>query len=174
MKGRDSARVLRRALILGQLDRGQTAVGVADSAGVAPKTIRAIVRRCEEEGLAQALQEKPLPGRQRALNAGQSPRIVAMVCGPQPQGHPFGDGQSEFAQPQSGSGSLWTDRRQLVVESIHGPLHAQTRKLAKPGGDRDQPVQPPVRRSTKNSLPRPAVWRNQSLEPEDEPQPGHP
>ena len=37
-KGRESARVLRRALILRQLDQGQTAAQVAGNVGVAPKT----------------------------------------------------------------------------------------------------------------------------------------
>jgi putative transposase len=85
-KGRESARVLRRASILRQLDRGQTAAQVADNVGVAPKTVRAIAWRYAEEGLEAALYEKPRPGQRRALDAGQSQRIIAMVCSPPPQG----------------------------------------------------------------------------------------
>jgi putative transposase len=85
-KGRESARVLRRASILRQLDRGQKAVRVADNVGVAPKTVRAIARRYEEEGLESALHEKPRPGHPRVLDAGQSQRIIALVCGPPPLG----------------------------------------------------------------------------------------
>jgi transposase len=85
-KGRESARVLRRASILRQLDRGQRAAQVADNVGVAPKTVRAIARRYEEEGLESALYEKPRPGQRRVLDAGQSQRIIAMVCAPPPQG----------------------------------------------------------------------------------------
>jgi putative transposase len=85
-KGWESARVLRRALILRQLDQGQTASQVARQAGVAPKTVRAIARRYEEEGLEPALYEKPRPGQPRVLDAGQSQRIIAMVCGPPPAG----------------------------------------------------------------------------------------
>jgi transposase len=85
-KGRESARVLRRASILRQLDRGQKAAQVADNVGVAPKTVRALARRYEEEGLASALYEKPRPGQRRVLDAGQSQRIIALVCGPPPQG----------------------------------------------------------------------------------------
>ena len=85
-KGRESARVLRRASILRQLDRGQGAAQVADNVGVAPKTVRAIARRYEEEGLELALYEKPRPGQRRVLDAGQSQRIIATVCGPPPQG----------------------------------------------------------------------------------------
>jgi len=85
-KGRESARVLRRASILRQLDRGRTATQVAASVGVAAKTVRAVARRYEEEGLESALYEKARPGKQRALDVGQSQRIIAMVCGPPPQG----------------------------------------------------------------------------------------
>ena len=85
-KGWESARVLRRALLLRQLDQGQTAGQVASQVGVASKTVRAIARRYEEEGLESALYEKPRPGQQRRLNEGQSQRIIAMVCGPPPQG----------------------------------------------------------------------------------------
>ena len=85
-KGWESARVLRRALILRQLDRGQTTGQVASQVGVASKTVRAIARRYEEEGLESALYEKPRPGQPRRLDTGQSQRIIAMVCGPPPPG----------------------------------------------------------------------------------------
>jgi len=85
-KGWESARVLRRALLLRQLDQGQTAAQVAKQVGLAPKTVRAIARRYEEEGLESALYEKPRPGKARALDTGQSQRIIAMACGPPPPG----------------------------------------------------------------------------------------
>jgi putative transposase len=85
-KGRESARVLRRALILRQLDQGQGAAQVAANAGAGKTTVRAIARRYEEEGLDAALYEKPRPGKAPALNQGQGQRIIAMVCGPPPQG----------------------------------------------------------------------------------------
>jgi transposase len=85
-KGRESARVLRRASILRQLDEGQRAAQVAANAGVAAKTVRAIARRYEEQGLESALYEKPRPGKQPSLDTGQSQRIIAMVCGSVPEG----------------------------------------------------------------------------------------
>jgi len=85
-KGRESARVLRRAMILRQLDQGQRAAQVAVNVGMAAKTVRAIARRYEEEGRESALFEKPRPGKQRVLDANQSQRIIAMVCGPPPEG----------------------------------------------------------------------------------------
>jgi putative transposase len=85
-KGREPARVLRRASTLRQLDQGQTAAQVAVNVGVARKTVRAIARRYEEQGLESALYERPRSGKPRALDAGQSQRIVAMVCGSAPEG----------------------------------------------------------------------------------------
>ena len=85
-KGQESARVLRRASILRQLDDGQTVAQVAANVGVAGKTVRAIARRFEEDGLESALYEKARPGKQPVLDVGQSQRIIAMVCGPPPEG----------------------------------------------------------------------------------------
>ena len=85
-KGQESARVLRRASILRQLDDGQTVAQVAANVGVAGKTVRGIARRFEEEGLESALYEKARPGKQPALDAGQSQRIIVMVCGLPPAG----------------------------------------------------------------------------------------
>jgi transposase len=85
-KGRESARVLRRASILRQLDIGQKAAQVAANVGVAAKTVRAVARRYEEQGLESALYENPRPGKQRTLDVGQSQRIIAMVCGSPPEG----------------------------------------------------------------------------------------
>ena len=85
-KGQESARVLRRASILRQLDGRQKVAQVAANVGVARKTVRAVARRYEEEGLESALYEKPRPGKQPALDTGQSQRIIAMVCGAPPPG----------------------------------------------------------------------------------------
>jgi putative transposase len=85
-KGRESARVLRRASILDQLDRGQKIMQVAANLGVVRKTVRVIARRYQQEGLESALHEKPRPGKARVLDVNQSQRIIAMVCGSAPAG----------------------------------------------------------------------------------------
>lgn|SRR5579871_436622 len=85
-RGRESARVLRRASILRQLDQGQKITQIADSLGVVRKTVRTIARRYQQEGLELALHEKPRPGKARALDVNQSQRIIAMVCGSPPAG----------------------------------------------------------------------------------------
>src|SRR5258708_10020119 len=75
-KGRESARVLRRASILRQLDGGQRAAQVAANVGLAAKTARAVARRYEDEGLEAALHEKPRPGKRRTLDLSQEQRII--------------------------------------------------------------------------------------------------
>jgi putative transposase len=85
-KGWESARVLWRALILRNLDRRPTAAQTAGQLGVSVKTVRAIALRYEEEGLESALYEKPRPGQPQRLNASQSQRVIATVCGPPPAG----------------------------------------------------------------------------------------
>jgi transposase len=85
-RGRESARVLRRASILRQLDQGQKITQIAGNLGVVRKTVRSIARRYRQEGLESALHEKPRPGKARALDVNQSQRIVAMVCGLPPAG----------------------------------------------------------------------------------------
>ena len=85
-KGRESARVLRRALILRLLDEGHTGAQVARNVGVARKTVRTIARRYQAEGLESAIHEKPRPGKVPALDTGQNQRVIAMVCSPPPEG----------------------------------------------------------------------------------------
>jgi transposase len=86
-KGRESAQVLRRPLILCQLNQGQTTAEVAGNLAIAFKTVCAIARRYEEERLDSALYEKPRPGKQRLLEPGQTQRIIAMVCSEPPLRH---------------------------------------------------------------------------------------
>src|ERR1035437_6431663 len=102
-------------------------------------------------------------------------RLPAGDCGQLPGGrhHPSGHGQSEFAPPQGDRGALRRKDRRLSVGPVHCALPAQTRKLARPGGNRDQPVQPPVSGPTQNPFsPRPSKG-SQGLEPQDEPRPRH-
>jgi hypothetical protein len=76
-KDQESARVLRRALILRQLDDGQKVAQVAANVGVVRKTVRAIARRYEEEGLESALYEKPRPGKQAALDQARASGLLS-------------------------------------------------------------------------------------------------
>ena len=75
----------------------------------------------------------------------------------------FGAGQSEFAYPQGGRGTVRRESRGLAVESIHRPLHAQAWKLVEPGRDCNQSVLAPVhgpapdRRSSRTAQSSPSL-----------------
>ncbi len=60
-KERESVCVFRRASNLRQLDQGQKVAQVAVNGGVAARTVRAVARRCEEEGLELALSKNRDP-----------------------------------------------------------------------------------------------------------------
>src|ERR1035437_7781972 len=49
--------------------------------------------------------------------------------------HPSGHGQSEFAHPQGSGGAVRPEGGRLAVGPVHRPLHAETWKLAEPGGN---------------------------------------
>ena len=64
---------------------------------------------------------------------------------------------------------VWRESRRLAVGSVYGALHTHTRKLAQSGGDRNQPVRPPVSGTQKNPLAGPSAAGSQGLGPENEP-----
>src|SRR5258707_5443828 len=76
-KGRESARVLRRAMGLRQLHQGQKAAQVAGNLGGGVKTVRSAAPRYEEEGPESALYAKPRPGKQPRPAPSQSPPVIA-------------------------------------------------------------------------------------------------
>jgi putative transposase len=84
--GIEPVRVVKRAQVLRLLDQGAGPPQVARAVGVSPQTVRNLGWRHVEEGLDRALHEKPRPGHRPALSPGQAQRIVAMVCGPPPEG----------------------------------------------------------------------------------------
>src|SRR3712207_6580418 len=84
--GIEPVRVVKRAQVLRLLDQGTGPPQVASAVGLSPQTVRDIGWRYVGEGLDRALHEKPRPGREPTLSPGQAQRIVAMVCGPPPEG----------------------------------------------------------------------------------------
>ena len=84
--GVEPVRVVKRAQALRLLDQGAGPPQVASALGVSPQTVRNVGWRYVEEGLERALYEESRPGHQPALSPGQAQRIVAMVCGPPPEG----------------------------------------------------------------------------------------
>jgi putative transposase len=79
-------RSVRRAQILRLLDAGKTPPQAARAIGVTPVTARAVGQRYREYGLERAVEGGKAPGNPPLLSAAQRQRIVAMVCGPAPEG----------------------------------------------------------------------------------------
>jgi transposase len=68
------------------LDRGMTLGAVAEALGTYPREVSRVARRYEEGGLQHALTEEPRPGGQSKLDSVQEAALVALVCGPPPEG----------------------------------------------------------------------------------------
>jgi hypothetical protein len=85
-KGKDSARVIRRARILQLFDEGNTSPWIAQAAGCTAETARAIGWKYVKGGLQEALYEKSRPGKERRLTTEESQLIIAMVCTDPPEG----------------------------------------------------------------------------------------
>ena len=81
-----SERRWRRVRILELLDRGWTIADTAAAVGTYPRAVRRVGWRCLERGLEAALSDEPRPKPAKMLDARQQAAIVAMVCGPPPEG----------------------------------------------------------------------------------------
>ena len=68
---------------------GWTDEQVAEALEIHPQTVRNIRKRYVEEGLAAALDRKKQPPRVhlRKLDGAQEARLLALACGPPPDGH---------------------------------------------------------------------------------------
>src|SRR5499425_1016645 len=84
--GLQPVRTVLRALALRQMAEGQTVRQVAKNVGLTPKTVWLTSQRYRQGGLERALYERPRPGKAALLSAQDRQRIVALVCGPPPQG----------------------------------------------------------------------------------------
>ena len=84
--GLQPVRTVLRALALRQLAGGQPVRQVAKNVGLTPKTVWLTSQRYRQAGLERALYERPRPGKAAVLDAQHRQRIVALVCGPPPEG----------------------------------------------------------------------------------------
>jgi transposase len=85
-KGRVAARRLTRAHILLQAEAGATQDSIAAALHIGRATVVRICKRCVEEGLEAALQDRPRPGAQRRLDGTQEAFLIALTCSPPPAG----------------------------------------------------------------------------------------
>ena len=85
-RGRESVRVVKRAQVLEILGEGKSPAKAAEALGVGARTAAEIRERYLEGGLQRALWDAPRPGKVPALNDKQKQQVVALVCGPAPEG----------------------------------------------------------------------------------------
>jgi transposase len=85
--GIQPVRVILRALALEQLSLGLTAPAVARIVHLTPQAVRRIGHRYKRGGLESALFERQGRGAKPLLEESEKQRIIAMVCGPPPEGN---------------------------------------------------------------------------------------
>ena len=85
-KGKESARVIRRAQVLKLFDKGYTSPKIAKIVDMTAVSIRSIGWRYLEGGLERALYDSPRPGNKRLLSEKQSSQIIALACSNPPAG----------------------------------------------------------------------------------------
>jgi len=79
-------RPARRAQMLLWADEGKRRQEIAALLGASRETVRRILDRYLDEGLAVALGERPRPGGQRRLDGKQEALVVALACSAAPEG----------------------------------------------------------------------------------------
>ncbi|HKP55707.1 MAG TPA: IS630 family transposase [Polyangiales bacterium] len=116
--GTKLVRVAKRAQILLAAAEGETDERISKLVRVGTSTVYRIKRRCVEEGLEEALHDRPRPGGPRKLNVKQEALLIATAC----------------SQPQSGR-ARWT--MQLLADEMvrlteHSKISRETvrRRLA--------------------------------------------
>jgi putative transposase len=85
-RGREPARVVKRARVLQLLHNGLSARQASIAAAVGVGTVHRVANRYCNGGLTLALYEKTRPGGKRLLATRQETALVAMVCSAPPPG----------------------------------------------------------------------------------------
>jgi len=85
-KGRKSAREMIRAHILLFTHEGKTEMEIKDTLRISRATVSNTKKRYREEGLENALVEKPRSGQPRKYSPLQEAEIIAMACTDAPKG----------------------------------------------------------------------------------------
>src|SRR5688572_26213784 len=85
-KGALSGRLWRRLEMLRLLDRGRSVRATAEALGCYPREVSRVAKRYLVGGLDHALGEEARPGGKSKLDSTQEAALVALVCGPPPEG----------------------------------------------------------------------------------------
>ena|SRR5215472_6112040 len=115
--------------------RGTDGAASRQNVGITPKTVWLTSQRYRQGGLERALYERPRPGKAALLDAQHRQRIVALACGPPPEGR-----------------TRWTMR--LPTEEV---VKQQTGSVR---GTRDHPRPVGKRRPKDVAVKKCGAWRN--------------
>jgi transposase len=85
-KGKNSSRVFKRAQILLLASRGYGDAEIAQMLMVGESTVHRTRQRYVEEGVSEALAERPRPGRPEKLSPQAEAMLIATACSDPPQG----------------------------------------------------------------------------------------
>ena len=85
-RGRKSARELTRARIMLLIHDGKTEMEIKETLHIVRATVSNTKKRFREEGLQNALAEKPRSGQPRKYSNKQEAEIIAMACTDPPKG----------------------------------------------------------------------------------------
>lgn len=85
-KGQNQAVVIRRAHILLKSDEGKTDRAIGEQLYIGEETVRRTRLRFCEDGLDNALADKPRPGAGSKLDEGQEAHLTALACSQPPDG----------------------------------------------------------------------------------------
>ena len=86
-RGKPSVRTVKRALALLKADEGLRDREIAGVLLVNAATVARVRKRFVEEGLEDAINDRPRPGRERKLDGKQEAHLVAIACSSPPEGH---------------------------------------------------------------------------------------
>lgn len=87
-KGKESARVIKRARVLELFHKGMTSPTISEYVGVTAETARRIGTNYLKGGLERALYDLPRPGcKKKLLSPRKEEEIVAIVCSDPPEGY---------------------------------------------------------------------------------------
>ena len=82
-----SPRKVTRARVLLKADAGWSLGQIASALDICPATVCLVKRRFVEEGMEQALEERPRPGQPPKLDAKGEAHLIALACSKAPDGH---------------------------------------------------------------------------------------
>src|SRR5262249_26334491 len=83
-KGKEAARTIAGAQVVGHADAGRPEAESAATLHVGTATVERVRKRLAEEGLERAVRERPRPGAQRKLDGKHEAFLIALACSDPP------------------------------------------------------------------------------------------